>query len=232
MDFAFLGSGHAGEGVGVDVDEGSRRVGDVVGWVVRVLERLPQWGEVPCLLETFNRRLVAARKEDMPARESADNKTDYAADDGQHDVVDREQRVQILGIVHNLRPGPGSGHSEAIEAKDSRIDEEQQEGLVVPEPDTGGEPGAVVVHLEDAAAARGAVVRAVRLPSLAFLAEARLAVGLDGEGRGVVGAGLSGREEAVAVVVGRGAGVGEDGGGVGPVEEDVEYEAHDGGSGS
>lgn len=38
-----------------------------------------------------------------------------------------------------------------------------------------------MVHLEDAAAAGRAVMRTIGFPGLAFLAEAQLAVGLDGE---------------------------------------------------
>lgn len=75
----------------------------------------------------------------------------------------------------------------------------------------------MVVHLEHAPTTRGAVVRAVWLAGLAFFAEPYLAVAFDGEGRGgwVVTRGC--REEAVAGAVCRRPGVGEDGGGVGPV---------------
>lgn len=61
---------------------------------------------------------------------------------------------------------------------------------MVAEADAGGEPGAVMVHLEDAAPAGRAVVRAVRFPSLALLTEPGLAVGFYGKGcsaRGVDG---------------------------------------------
>lgn len=65
------------------------------------------------------------------------------------------------------------------------------------------------------------MVRAVGLPGLAFLAEADFAVGLDRQVRG--GAwGLLGWEGAVAAVVRGAPRRGEDGGGVGPVEEGIE----------
>jgi hypothetical protein len=85
-----------------------------------------------------------------------------------------------------------------------------------------------VVHLEHAAAAGRAVVGAVGLPGLALLAEAHLAVGLDGEGGGQRG-GVCG-QSAVAIVVGGAAGRGEDGCCVAPVEEKVEDNAGQGGA--
>lgn len=66
----------------------------------------------------------------------------------------------------------------------------------------------MMVHLEDAALARGAMVGAVRLPRLTLLAKPYLAIALDGE-RGRLRSVLR-REEAIAVVVGSRAGVRED----------------------
>ena len=83
---------------------------------------------------------------------------------------------------------------------------------MVAKPDTRSQPGAVVVHLQHAAAAGRAVVGAVGLSCLALLAETYLAVGFYGKGGGI---GMNvGREGAVAIVVGRAARRGEDGDGV------------------
>ena len=87
--------------------------------------------------------------------------------------------------------------------------------------------GTVVVHFQDAALAGGAVVAAVGLLGLALIAEAQFAGrGLDGEGR-ILGLGaLLGGQMAVAIVGVEGrAGIGEDGGGVAPVEHEVEEDA-------
>lgn len=55
---------------------------------------------------------------------------------------------------------------------------------MVVQSDACGEPRAVVVHLQHAFLACATVVRAVRLAGLALLAEANIAIGLDGEGGG------------------------------------------------
>ena len=98
---------------------------------------------------------------------------------------------------------------------------------MIAQTDAGGQPGAVVVHLEDAALAAGAVVSAIGFLGLALFAEAHLAVGFYGEGSG--GGGRVGRQLGVAVAVGGAAGVGEDGRSVGPVEEGVDEEGAGGG---
>lgn len=90
---------------------------------------------------------------------------------------------------------------------------------MVAQPDARREPGAVVVHLEDTAAACRAVVGAVGLSGLTFLAEASLAVGFDS--KGARGALFAGREGAVPAIVGGTTGRSENGGGVGPVEKSV-----------
>ena len=96
---------------------------------------------------------------------------------------------------------------------------------MVAKADAGRQPGTVVIHLEDAAAAGRAVVGAIGFSGLAFLAEAHLAVGFDGEGCG--GGRRVGWEGAVAVVVCRAAGGREDCGCVAPVEQEVEDEAEE-----
>lgn len=94
---------------------------------------------------------------------------------------------------------------------------------MVAQSDAGGEPGAMVVHLEDAPPAGRAVVSAVGLAGLAFLAEAYLPVGLDGKGGRAGGrTGFVGGQGAVPAIVGRAAGRREHGRCVGPVQESVE----------
>lgn len=94
---------------------------------------------------------------------------------------------------------------------------------MIAQSDAGGEPGAMVVHLEDAPPAGRAMVRAVGFTGLAFLAEANLPVGLDGEGGRVGGrTRLVGGQGAVTAVVGRAARRREHGRSVGPVQESVE----------
>ena len=72
-----------------------------------------------------------------------------------------------------MRPEPeeilegGEGNKHAV---GEAVEEEQDEELVVVESDTVVDPGTVVVHLEHARAAHGAVVRAVWLHARALLA--------------------------------------------------------------
>lgn len=94
---------------------------------------------------------------------------------------------------------------------------------MVAQTDASCQPRAVVVHLEHAAAACRAVVGTIRLARLTFLAEANLAVGFDGKGRGRT-LGIVSGEGTVSAVVGGTTWWGEDGSGVGPVEESVEDE--------
>ena len=77
---------------------------------------------------------------------------------------------------------------------------------------------------------------AVWLPSVAFLAEPSLAGRFYSEGRRIsMGGWFMGREVGVARMTGRndrGPWVGEDGGGVAPIEEKVEKDAKYGGGGT
>lgn len=84
----------------------------------------------------------------------------------------------------------------------------------------------MVVHLQHAGAAGRAVVCAVWLARLAFLAEPEFAVRFDCKVRG--GRRYVRRERAVSIAARCGAGAGEDGCGVGPVEEDEEGDAQEG----
>lgn len=101
---------------------------------------------------------------------------------------------------------------------------------MVPEPDAGGQPGAVVVHLEHAAMTSRAVVGAIGLAGLAFLAEPELAIRLDSKGGGV-GRGNGGQGRIAHAVCGT-AGIGEDGRGVAPVKHGVKEETAEGGADS
>ena len=96
---------------------------------------------------------------------------------------------------------------------------------MVAKPDARGQPGAVVVHFQHAAAAGRAVMGAVGLPCLALLAETHLAVGFYSEG-GDIGMDV-GRESAIAIIVGRAARRGEDGDGVRPVEKEVQEDSEE-----
>lgn len=78
-------------------------------------------------------------------------------------------------------PHPSSTDSEPEQAEKRSINQEKQEGFVVAKTDAGSQPGAVVVHLEDASLAGRAMMGSVGLPSLAFLAVSNFAVALDRE---------------------------------------------------
>ena len=87
------------------------------------------------------------------------------------------------------------------------------------------QPWTMVVHLENASTTRGTVMRTVGLSSLAFFAKTQFAIGLDSEGgslRWCVGG-----QTGVAGRAGCASGVCEDGGGVAPVEHQVENDAAD-----
>jgi hypothetical protein len=232
---AFFGARDAREDVLVHVEEllAVRGQGDALAGGVLVdvglVHAAAQRGEVAGLLEAFYGRLPARGQVDVPTAEGANDEPDDAGDDAQHDVVDGHQALDVGGVGgKDLLPHPGARGGEAEEAEEGGVDEEEQEGLVVVQADAGGQPGAVVVHLEHAAAAGRAVVGAVGLAGLALFAEAQFAVGLDGEGGGL-GRDV-GRQRAVAMVVGRAAGRVEDGSRVAPVEQEVEEDA-DGGRG-
>lgn len=72
-----------------------------------------------------------------------------------------------------------AGDGEAEDAEDGGVDQEEEECLVVVEAETVGEPGAVVVHLQDTGATGGTVVGSVGFVTLAFFAEAGLTGGFD-----------------------------------------------------
>lgn len=162
----------------------------------------------------------------MPAGKGAHDNRDDSGHDGQHDVVDRHEGFNGGVLDGDLAIDPGGRGHKGAHAKQGRVDEEEQEGLVVAQADAGGEPGTVVIHLQHAPAAGRAVVGAIGLARLALFAETELAVGLDGKRRGH-GGGL-GREGAVAIVVGGATRGGEDCGCVAPVEQEIEGDAEEG----
>lgn len=90
---------------------------------------------------------------------------------------------------------------------------------MISKPDAGGEPRAVVIHLQHAALAGRAVVGAIGLACLAFLTKPKVSVRLDGE-RGRVRR-RDGGQRRVAHAICRATGIGEDGCGVAPVEHGV-----------
>lgn len=163
----------------------------------------------------------------MPRCEGAHHEPNNAAHHRQHDEVDGQQRIQIFRVVHHFGPEPRAANRKGVEGKDGGVNQKEDEGLVVAQPDTRRQPWAVVVHLEDASAACRAVVRAIWLASLALLAESKLAVALDCEGRcRAVLAAAACREKAVAVDIGRRPGIRKDGRRVGPVEQQIERDAN------
>lgn len=188
--FALLGAGNSGDGVGVEVNKLLGSLGHAVRGVMGLLEGLLQRREVPRLLEALNGRLATAGEHNVPGRKGTDDDGNDATANGEHDKVDGHKRLHVLSVGEDLVPDPSTTNSKAVETEEGSIDEEEQEGLVVAQANAGGEPGAMVVHLEDAPTAGRAVVGAVGLAGLAFLAVAKLAVALDGEGCGMIRTGL------------------------------------------
>lgn len=163
----------------------------------------------------------------MPSGESGDDDANDAGQHGEEDVVDGHKGLCVFAVAEYLAPNPCSRCGKTYPTKDAQIYEEEDKGLVVAEANTGSEPGTVVVHFQNAALARGAMVGAIGFFGLALVAKAQFAGrGLDGKGCVVDLAALLRGQVAVAIFdVERGSGVGEDGGGVAPVEHEVEEEA-------
>lgn len=199
----------------------------VVAIVEVVLHCLSKRRQVAGLLQAFDGGLALEREPQMPCSEAGNDYANDARKHGEQNVVDGHEGLGVLVVAQDLSPDPCRRGGKAHPAEEGEVDQEQQEGLVVAQAHAGREPGAVVVHLQDTALACRAVVGAVRLVRLALVAEAHAAVGgLDSEGRVLQTPALLGGQIAVAIGVAEGrAGVGEDGGGVAPVEEAVEDEA-------
>lgn len=98
--------------------------------------------------------------------------------DGEHEGDDEEEEDLELLRVGALQAAPpegdevGEGAHGDEEAVEEGVGEEEDEALVVAEADAAVDPGAVVVHLEDAGVADGAVVGPVRFHQLALVAVA------------------------------------------------------------
>lgn len=99
--------------------------------LIGVLHAPPKWRQVARLLETLDGRLPPRRQHDVPRRECPQHECYDARDDTQHDVLDGHEVLDVGYLVDDLVPGPRAGHQEAVYAKHRRVDEEQQEGLVV-----------------------------------------------------------------------------------------------------
>lgn len=112
----------------------------------------------------------------MPACEAAQHEADDAAEDCEQDCVDDHDALVHALVVKDRGPDPLRGDTEADPAEERGVGQEEQEGFVVVHADAGGKPGAVVVHLQHAAVAGAAMVGAIRLHGLAFLAVPSLAV--------------------------------------------------------
>ena len=191
-----------------------------------LVHRVPPRRQIPCRLELLDRRLVAPGERDVPRREATQGEGEDAADDGQHQIVDRHETIVVLSVAEDLAVQPAHGHGEAHEAEERGVDEEQHERLVVPQAETGRQPRAVMVHLQHASSARRTMMRSVRLASLAFLAVAHPTARLDRQ-RGAL-LGLMGRQIAVATIARGGrAGVSEHRHRVRPAQEDVQHKAEE-----
>lgn len=201
---------------------------EVVAVVEAVLHALSQGRQVAGLLEALDSCLASHCEPQMPRRETCDDDADDAGQNGEQDVVDGHEGLGVLVVAQDLAPDPRGRCRKADPAEEGQVYQEQQEGLVVAQAHAGRQPWTVMVHLQHTALAGGAVMRAVRLVCLALVAEAHSAIRcLDGEG-GVLDADallLLGQIAVAIFVVERRPGVGEDGGGVAPVEQAVENEA-------
>lgn len=233
----FFRSGDAGQSVCVDlaqvVAHAQSAIGlvlDIIAVIELVFHRVSQGRQVACLFQTFYRGLALDCQPQVPRGESCNHNANDSGQHGEEDVVDGHKGLGVLAVAEHLAPDPRGRRGKAGPAEEAQVEEKEHKGLVVAEADAGGEPGAVVVHFQDAALARGAVVGAVGLLCLALVAEAQFTRrGLYGEGRVVQLSALLRGQMAVAVLEAqRRAGVGEDGGCVAPVEHEVEEDAESG----
>lgn len=160
----------------------------------------------------------------MPEGEACLYQTDDARDYAEEDVVDWHETVTIRAVIERFVPHPDSSDGEAKPAVHAGVDQKEEKGFVVFETDASGQPWAVMIHFQYAAFAAGTVMSAVWFSGLTFLAVAQFAGGLDGERCRIPVYGFLGGERRVAggpILVEWRAGWGEDGCGVGPVEEGI-----------
>lgn len=83
----------------------------------------------------------------MPSCKASEHQPDYPRDHGQHHIVDGHQRIRIFSFGEDLSVDPVTRHPEIHEAEESRVNEEQQEGLVISQSYAGRQPWTMVVHL-------------------------------------------------------------------------------------
>lgn len=83
-------------------------------------------------------------------------------------------RAEVVSVERPLnRLQPGKGHCDDDEVGDNKdVDEKENEEFAVPESDAVVDPGAVMVHVEDAAVARRAVMAPFWLKDVAHEAVA------------------------------------------------------------
>jgi len=163
----------------------------------------------------------------MPRSESCYDNSDDTRQNSEQDVVDRHEGLGVLPVTEDFAPDPGRRCRKTHPAEEGEICQEEDKGFVVAQANASREPRAVVVHLQDAALARGAVVGAVGLLGLALVAEAQFTGGcLDSEGRVLHLSSFLRRQMTVAILeIERRPGVGEYGGSVAPVEHKIEEDA-------
>jgi len=109
----------------------------------------------------------------MPGSEACYDDSDDAGQHSEQDVVDGHERFGVLSVTQDFAPDPGRRCRKTHPAEEGQICQEEDEGFVVTQANASREPWAVVVHLQDAALACGAVVGAVGLLGLALVAEAQ-----------------------------------------------------------
>lgn len=167
----------------------------------------------------------------MPSSESGYYDSNDARKNSEQDVVHRHERLAVVAVVQDLRPDPSRRRRKGYPTEECQVDQEEEEGLVVVKPDACGQPRAMVVHLEHAPPAGGAVVGTVRFLCLTLLAEPNIAGRrLDCEGGILHAPSLLRRKLTIAICdVERRAGIGEYSGGIAPVEHHVQEEAERGG---
>lgn len=235
VDFPFFGSRDSWQGICMDIEQLLSVFGKLDTLTIVLSNKLTlhlstKRRQITCLFQALDGRLASAGQQDMPRGEGTNHYANNARYHCEHDVVHWHQGLHILRLSCQLGVHPSSGHGKGVQAEYGGVDEEQQKRLVVAQTDARSKPRAVMVHLQDAFATSATVVRAVGLASLAFLAEAHAAIGLDGEGG--PGGGCGRRKGRVATDIRGAAWAREDGGGIAPIEEGVEDDAGNGGVGT
>jgi hypothetical protein len=164
----------------------------------------------------------------MPTSKPSQNQPNNSRYHGQHDIIDGHQRLCIFSIIQYLPVDPNARNTEAEEAEQRCVYQEQEEGFVVPQSHTRRKPRAMMIHLQHAGPAGRAMMSAIWFPRLAFLAISQLPIRFDGEVRSnrwcLCGQG------AVAIMARRRSWTRKHSSRVRPVQEDVECNSEEGGS--